>query len=185
MGRKKNEVADSQFNSKNQLKEGANTEGIMLLLDSMNWEPVDLNDPVAVRQRIIDYFNLMAKHDTKPLVNAYAHALGIDRKRLWELVNNIPNILQGNPKDPRYVSCDKMNKESLSIIQEGYSLLSESWEYNFANGKYIHPAVGIFLGKNHFGYVDQQEMVVTPKNQLGETSSTEEIEKRYMESIAE
>jgi len=179
---KKNEVSKGWgVSHPKEVEEGANTAGIMLILDSMNWSPIDYNNPEEVRQRIIEYFELMAKHDTKPLVNAYAHALGIDRKRLWELVNNIPTIL--NQTKEGVISCDKMNKESLSLIQEGYALLSESWEYNFANGKYSHPAVGIFLGKNHFGYVDQQDVVVEARNVLGNPQNEEDLEKKYRDSI--
>ena len=177
---KKNEVKNwGVADLKGGAEDGANSAGIQLILDSMKWTAIDINDPEQVKQRIIDYFELMAKHDTKPLVNAYAHALGMDRKRLWELVNNVPCILQGD----KYPSCDKINKESLSIIQEGYSLLSESWEYNFANGKFTHPAVGIFLGKNHFGYVDQQDVVVENRNILGNPKDEEELEKKYRDSI--
>ena len=43
-----------------------------------------------------------------------------------------------------------------------------------------HPVSGIFLAKNHFGYKDQQEYVVTP-NQLGETTSPDVIDAKYDE----
>lgn len=175
---KKNEIKNWGVSDlKGCAEEGANTAGIQLILDSMKWTAIDINNPEEVRQRIIDYFELMAKHDTKPLVNAYAHALGTDRKRLWELVNNVPSILRGE------ISCDKINKESLALIQRGYALLSESWEYNFANGKFSHPAIGIFLGKNHFGYVDQQDVVVENRNVLGNPKDEEELEKKYRDSI--
>lgn len=52
------------------------------------------------------------------------------------------------------------------------------------NGK-INPVSGIFIGKNHFGYTDKQEVVVTPNNPLGEQTATEEIEQRYIESVVE
>ena len=45
------------------------------------------------------------------------------------------------------------------------------------NGK-INPVSGIFLGKNNFGYKDQQEYVLTP-NQMGETISQEALEAKY------
>ena len=47
------------------------------------------------------------------------------------------------------------------------------------NGK-VNPVSGIFLGKNNFGYKDQQEYVVTP-NQMGEHESPAAIEAKYDE----
>ncbi len=50
------------------------------------------------------------------------------------------------------------------------------------NGK-INPVSGIFLMKNHFGYTDKQEVVVTPNNPLGEKQETEEIKQRYLDNV--
>lgn len=52
------------------------------------------------------------------------------------------------------------------------------------NGK-INPVTGIFLGKNHFGYADKQEVVLTPNSPLGDAKDTKELEERYIESIVE
>ena len=46
-----------------------------------------------------------------------------------------------------------------------------------ANGK-INPVSGIFLGKNHFGYQDKQEYVVTP-NTMASDTPVEVIEAKY------
>ena len=51
------------------------------------------------------------------------------------------------------------------------------------NGK-INPVAAIFLMKNHFGYQDKQEVVLTPNNQLGEAASPEELQQKYIESSA-
>ena len=48
------------------------------------------------------------------------------------------------------------------------------------NGQ-INPASGIFLGKNHFGYKDVQDLVVQPKQPLGEQADAEAIEEKYRE----
>lgn len=53
------------------------------------------------------------------------------------------------------------------------------WEDYMQNGK-INPVSGIFLGKNHFGYTDKQEIVVEPKNPLGEAESPEELKRKYL-----
>jgi hypothetical protein len=48
-----------------------------------------------------------------------------------------------------------------------------------ANGK-INPVSGIFLGKNNFGYQDEQEYVVTP-NTMNQNTPVDVIEAKYEE----
>ena len=50
------------------------------------------------------------------------------------------------------------------------------------NGK-INPVAAIFLMKNHFGYQDKQEVVLTPNQQLGEQVPAEDLEKKYLEDV--
>lgn len=49
------------------------------------------------------------------------------------------------------------------------------------NGK-VSPPNGIFLGKNHFNYVDQTEVVVTPNNPLDNLDASE-ARKRLTDAI--
>ena len=42
----------------------------------------------------------------------------------------------------------------------------------------INPTSGIFLLKNWFNYKDVQDLVVAPKNPLGELQTPEELRKR-------
>lgn len=48
------------------------------------------------------------------------------------------------------------------------------------NGK-INPVTGIFLMKNNLEYQDKQEVVVTPKNPLGDTESQQALAERYID----
>ena len=59
-----------------------------------------------------------------------------------------------------------------------YDMLEALWEDYMMNGK-INPVSGIFLGKNHFGYQDKQEYVLTP-NQKNEVDPVA-IEAKYAE----
>jgi hypothetical protein len=43
----------------------------------------------------------------------------------------------------------------------------------------VNPASGIFLGRNHWGYQDKVEVVVTPKNDSDEAFSADDMAKRY------
>jgi len=37
--------------------------------------------------------------------------------------------------------------------------------------------------KNHFGYADKQEVVLTPNQQLGDQVPAEDLEKKYLEDV--
>ena len=50
------------------------------------------------------------------------------------------------------------------------------------NGK-INPVTGIFMLKNHFGYRDQSEVVLTPNaNPLGNEPDTEALKQKYLDA---
>ena len=51
------------------------------------------------------------------------------------------------------------------------------------NGK-INPVSGIFLMKNNMGYQDKQEVVLTPNTQLGDSTTPEELQQKYLEATA-
>ena len=46
----------------------------------------------------------------------------------------------------------------------------------------VNPVTGIFWQKNYDGLRDQQEVVVTPNNPLGEMGDTERIKQKYLEN---
>ena len=73
-------------------------------------------------------------------------------------------------------------KESANYIKKAYVLLENLWENYMLNGK-VNPVVGIFLGKNNYGYQDKTEYVVTPNNQNEEEYDVNDIKKRYATTI--
>lgn len=132
---------------------------------------IDLHDSKAVEARIAEYFSIYAKYDTKPTVKGLANALGVDRRRLWE-------ISTGNYNHPgsKYAS---IPAESGDSIKRAYGLLEELWENYMANGK-INPVTGIFLAKNNYDYQDKVEHVITPNVKQESDFSAEDIQKRYL-----
>jgi hypothetical protein len=74
--------------------------------------------------------------------------------------------------------------DNRNLIKKARAILEELWEDYMLNGK-INPVTGIFLGKNHFGYKDQQEVVVTPQTPLGEQTSAEELRDKYIKGLPE
>lgn len=131
--------------------------------------PIDVHNPEQLKERLGEYFQLCADRDMKPSVSGMGLAIGLDRRRLYE-------INSGAPSDHRVVN--NMPKECRGLIKKAYQILDGLWENMFVSGK-INPVVGIFLGKNHFGYKDQTEQVVVSSRDEDDYSA-EEIARRYL-----
>ena len=123
---------------------------------------IDISDPKQVEERIVWYFDKCAEDDMKPSVSGMALALGVDRKTLYDWSRGNVRGVTHSP-----------------VVKRAMDILSTLWEDYMQNGK-INPVSGIFLGKNHFGYTDKQEIVVEPKNPLGEAESPEELKRKYL-----
>ncbi len=149
-----------------ELPTGDNNKYTTFALAIMKYPKIDIKNPVQLRQRLEDYFQLCADHDMKPSVTAMALAFGIDRRRLWEI----------NTDQAKQAALPLECKE---IIKTAYNSLEVLWESYMMNGK-INPVSGIFIGKNNFGYQDKQEYVVTPNTMTSDTSP-EVIAAKYEE----
>ena len=128
--------------------------------------PLDISDVKQVQERLDWYLDLCESEGMKPTVSGMCNSLGIDRNTLlrWEK----GELRAGTHRE---------------LIVKYKKMLEEFWEMQMINGK-INPVTGIFLGKNHFGYADKQEIELAPKNPLGEAADRAEIEERYRESVA-
>ena len=126
--------------------EGDNAKYTNFAIAVMNLPKIDAYNPEQLSGRLSEYFQLCAQHDMKPGVAALALAVGLDRRRLWEINNDV----QG-----RNVN---MPQECREIIKLAYNSLELLWE-SYATGGKINPVTAIFLGKNNFGYQDKQEYV--------------------------
>lgn len=148
-----------------ELPEGDNNKYTTFALAIMQLPKIDFRNPEELRNRVVEYFSLCAQHDMKPGVAAVGLAIGLDRRRLWE-------IRSGNK-----VGVSGIPQECKDIINEVYDSLEVLWEGYMANGK-INPVSGIFLAKNNFGYQDKQEYVVTP-NTMSQDTPVDVIEAKY------
>lgn len=149
---------------------GDNTMYLQQSLELMNLPTIDIHDPVAVQERLNEFFQIMAKYDTKPTVAGMAMALGMDRRTLWAIRNDQPTGGAG------YKSA--LPPEVADLIKKSYLLMENLWENYMQNGK-INPVSGIFLGKNNFGYQDKTEYVVTPNVQQ-DNYDPDSIRQRYL-----
>ena len=151
------------------LEPGDNTKYMTVGMQLFNLPAIDLKDPEQVIDRLNEFFRIHAEADMKPTVSGMGMALGLDRRRLWE-------IKTGNFGTQK--SLEELPTLTKDSIKKGYEYMEILWENYMQNGK-INPVSGIFLGKNNFGYQDKTEYVVTPNTNSDSDYSTEDIRKRY------
>jgi hypothetical protein len=146
---------------------GDNAKYVMLGAKLFNLPPIDLNDPKQVNDRLNEFFTIHAEEDMKPTVSGMGMALGLDRRRLWEIKTGVSDRNKDLPTSTR------------DSIKRAYEYMEILWENYMQNGK-INPVSGIFLGKNNFGYQDKTEYVVTPNMHNDSDYSKEDIMARYL-----
>ncbi len=144
---------------------GDNSKYTAFAIAIMQLPKIDVTDPQQLGDRLAEYFRLCADNDMKPGVEAMALAFRLDRRRLWEIANDVPGRNTSMPEECR------------DIIKMAYSSLAVLWE-SYSTGGKINPVTAIFLGKNHFGYQDKQEYVVTP-NTVSNDTPVDVIEAKY------
>ena len=153
---------------------GDNTKYVLLGAKLFNLPPIDLKDPAQVNDRLNEFFRIHAEADMKPTVSGMGMALGLDRRRLWEIKTGAK--MGGN-------SQYDLPTLTLDSIKRAYEYMEILWENYMQNGK-INPVSGIFLGKNNFGYQDKTEYVVTPNVNNDSDYNADDIRKRYLTDSA-
>ncbi len=144
--------------------DGDNNKYTSFALAIMKLPKINVRDPEQLRARVLEYFSMCAEYDMKPGVAAVGLAIGLDRRRLWEIKSGTKNV--------------DIPIECKQIVMEVYDSLEVLWENYMQNGK-INPVSGIFLGKNNFGYADKQEYVVTPNTSGLSGADPATIEAKY------
>ena len=118
---------------------------------------IDTGNRQAIEERIVEYFNACIANDMRPGVAGLCAALGICRTTWY---------YWGTGERQDYQDIVERTRSVMESITEQYML----------QGK-INPVTGIFLLKNHFGYTDKNEVVLTPNNNpLGEPMTEERME---------
>ncbi len=153
-----------------QTEPGDNTKIVLTNMKFFNMPAIDLHDPVAVQERLCEYFQIYGEADLKPTVAGMGMALGLDRRRLWEIKTGA--AVGGTTKQ-------SLPPETLVLIKKAYEILETTME-NYANAGKINPVMAIFMMKNHFGYQDKTEYVLTPNQKTESDYDADEISKRYL-----
>lgn len=146
------------------VEDGDNARFLAVSMELFNLPSIDIKNPDEVDKRLNEYFMIYHKADLKPTVAGMAMALGIDRRRLWEIKTD---------NDKAYALPTLVSDK----IKKAYAILETQWENYMQQGK-INPVSGIFLAKNNFGYRDQQEMVLTPNTHNEPDYDIDAIKKR-------
>jgi hypothetical protein len=158
-----------------QTEPGDNTRIVMTNMKFFDMPKVDLLDPDAVRERLCEYFQIYGEADLKPTVAGMAMCLGVDRRRLWAIAKDQPTGGEGYKA--------KVSPEVADLIKKAYEILETTME-NYANAGKINPVMAIFMMKNHFGYQDKTEYVLTPNQKQESDYDADEISKRYLTDSA-
>jgi hypothetical protein len=164
---KRKHIPNPQLNfGEENVEPGDNARYLRYAMASLNLPPIDISDPVQVKQRIYEYFQYCLDNDRKPNIKGMGNWLGVDsttvnswKRGEWRTTTHSP------------------------LIKKVYDIFEEIWLDYMQNGK-VNPASGIFLGKNLFGYKDVQDVVITPNNPLGQGSDPATI-KKAIDSLPE
>ena len=154
---------------------GDNTRIVQTSMKFFDMPRVDLKNPEAVRERLAEYFKIYGEADLKPTVAGMAMALGINRRTLWSIANDQPSGGNGYKMI--------LPEETTNLVKKAYEMLEMSMEA-YANGGKINPVMAIFMMKNHFGYQDKTEYVLTPNQKQESDYDADEISKRYLSDSA-
>jgi hypothetical protein len=140
---------------------GDNSRFLRLSRAAKNLPPIDISDPDQVDERIELYFDFCEENDRKPNIIGMANWLGVSRDTLnsWK---------RGEYRKATHSD----------LIEKACMLFEEQWFDYMMNGK-VNPASGIFIGKNHFGYKDQQDITIRPDSPYGEQKTAEQIAAEY------
>ena len=138
-------------------KPGDNSRYATLVNSLSSWPRVDKTDVNALERRLSDYL-IFCEHNDMKVGNMMCYlALGITREdaRDW---------LAGTRGTPEHMIFIKKVKAICGATRE---LLMQDWKLN--------PVTGIFWQKNHDGFKDIQDVVLTPNNPLGEGASESQL----------
>ena len=152
-----------------EIPEGVNSEFLKQSIQIFSMPVFDINNLDDLNQRLLDYFQICHDNGQRATASEFALALGMSRARLIALMNGT--------KLERTIST-----ESLELIKYGYNLLTVGWEKLMTENK-INPIAGIFLGKNNYGFRDQQEHVISTNSNPQDSISSEDLQQKYLADV--
>lgn len=126
---------------------------------------INTADPIQVKNRIASYFDCCNKNDIASSPPDLAKWLKISSAELR-----------------RWRTGEFRKTTHQPLIEDAWTKLEADLVNRVQVGA-INPASGIFLLKNWMGYKDVQDIVVAPKNPLGELQDKKALEERIMGTV--
>ena len=124
------------------------------------WPKIDLDSDTEVEERCSQYFEHCSHALERPTIEGLAVAIGVSPRTLNDWEDGKTRAQLGSRRS-------LIIKKAKALIQ--YMLAQ------MAVGNKIYPNVWIFYGKNWFGMKDQQDITITPNNQLQPNMTREQI----------
>lgn len=118
-------------------------------------------------QRIDNYFLRCAEHGQVPTVEEMSLSTGYSISTVmdWEIGRN-----------------KGFSPETSLIIKKAKGYL-QTFDAKLVIAGKMNFLAYCFRAKNYYGMKDQQEVMLTPNNPLGETTSPEELRRKYLEDV--
>lgn len=141
------------------------SEILQTSMEAIYLPPIDINDPIQVENRIIEYLEFCKQTDQPPEKAGMASWLKVTTQTLrrWET--------------------GEFRSSTHKAIIEKYVSILESYTVKLLLKGKIMPASGIFILKNQHGYRDVVDIAQVPPPPLGELQSQEELEKRILGTV--
>ena len=136
---------------------GDNARYASIIAEIMTWPEVDRHDVGALQKRMEEYVNFCAKHDLKMGNQMCYLALGISKDDVYDWEHG-----------------RSLTSAHSDFIKKVKKICAGNRELLMQDGK-VNNIIGIFWQKNYDGMKDQQEMILTPNQPLGQELPREEI----------
>lgn len=135
------------------------------IAEIVSWGEVDRSNIEELEERFQKYLAWCAANDMKVGNQMCYLALGIDRDTVYDWSHGRSRSIAHSDFIKKVQKVCAGYREAL--MQDGQ----------------INPVTGLFWQKNYDGLKDQQEVVLTPNNPLGNQTSPEELQQKYLESV--
>lgn len=165
-GRPKGSGGNSRADLIPQTDPGEISEILSHAMRGWDLTPVDMSNYDEVAQRVRLYFERCIEDDSRPSVVGLASFLGIDRTNLW-----------------RYRVGELGKSEEVRNLLKKTAVVLEEFDIECMKRGKINPVSAIFILKNHYGYQDKQEVVVTPNNPLGDETDAKKLTDKYTDTV--
>lgn len=154
---KRSKSSAMKWDGDKNMQEGDRGRFLRHALAGWDLPAIDISDEKQVEERIIWYFSKCIEDDVKPTVSGMSSALGIHRNTFYKW------------------GVGKLRADThQELIVKTKGILEALWETYMQEGA-INPIVGIFLGKNHFGYRDVKDITVEPRESVVEEIDIDDV----------